>query len=355
MAALSENAGRYCPEARSGYGFIRNKSMAKRFVFTGKQAVKLETFDIAAPGAGEVRVRITCSLISTGTETIVFNRLFDEGTSWDAWIKYPFYPGYASVGHVEQTGAGVKKVSEGDCVIVRTGHASHCVVPEAGVFKVPDGIEPCSAAWFALAKITFMGAKAAGYFLGDRVLIIGAGPIGQMSTRWAAAAGAESIVVIDRIASRLDLAVAGGATAVLGKAIEECGDDVRDACDGNLPNVVMDSTGNAHVFAHGLSFADKGGRVVIMGDTGSPASQHLTSDVIMKGLKIVGAHDIHETPEWTADRIYGLFFKLLKTRRFNLENMNTHTFKGEECVEVYDMATNRRGETMGILIDWTDG
>ena len=59
-------------------------------------------------------VRINLSLMSTGTENIVFNRLFDPGTHWDEWVKYPFYPGYTAVGTVESTGAdvtGLKPVS----------------------------------------------------------------------------------------------------------------------------------------------------------------------------------------------------------------------------------------------------
>ena len=50
------------------------------------------------------------------------------------------------------------------------------------------------------------------------------------------------------------------------------------------------------------------GRLVLLGDTGTPELQHLTSDVIRRGLTIVGAHDRHAPAdpmpgiEWDARR-----------------------------------------------------
>src|SRR5438552_17204505 len=103
---------------------------AQRLVFTGKQQVRLEAFNLDPPKDNEVLVRTHFSLMSTGTENIVFNRLFDPGTHWDRWVKYPFYPGYASVGIVEATGANVAAVQVGDRVGFRQGHRSHAIVAE---------------------------------------------------------------------------------------------------------------------------------------------------------------------------------------------------------------------------------
>lgn len=244
----------------------------RRIVFTGKQQVHIEPFELDPLKEHDVRVRSHFSLMSTGTENIVFNRMFDPGTNWDNWVKYPFYPGYATVGVVEAVGAKVTSVQPGDHVGFRQGHRSHAVVAEDGCYKIPKKLPFEQAAWFALAKITFIGAKAAQYQLGDSVLIIGAGPIGQMSLRWARAAGAASIIVVDALASRLALAKAGGATAVISASIDQAREQVLAANGGKLPRVVMDSTGNAVVFATALTLAANFGRVVIMGDTGTPPS-----------------------------------------------------------------------------------
>ena len=168
--------------------------IAQRLVFPAKQKVLLEDFDPGTPGPGQVLVRSHLSLMSTGTENICFNRLFEPGTHWDEWVKYPFYPGYAMVGVVEKIGEDVTTLKPGQRVASRSNHRSHDVLPAAKCYPIPDNLPFEQAAWFALGKITFHGALAADYRLGDSVLIIGAGPIGQMSIRWARAADRKSVV-----------------------------------------------------------------------------------------------------------------------------------------------------------------
>ena len=327
--------------------------MATRLVFTGKQQVSSEEFAPGRPGEGEVLLRNVCSLMSTGTENIVFNRLFDPGTHWDNWVKYPFYPGYCAIGEVVEVGKAVDNLKLGQLVAHRGPHASERVCKAGEAYPVPEGVRPESAAWFGLAKIAFMGAKAVRYSLGDSVLVVGAGPIGQMTVRWANAVGASGLVAVDMVAARLELARRGGAGHVFAKALSESlVPEVAAACGGELPQVVVDTTGNAAVFTEALRFARKYGRVLLLGDTGAPAQQRLSPDVILKGLTIVGAHDPHTTAEWPESRIVQLFFELVGTGRFNMDGLNTHTFRPAQHAEAYRVANQERGGTMGIVFDW---
>jgi 2-desacetyl-2-hydroxyethyl bacteriochlorophyllide A dehydrogenase len=326
---------------------------ARRLVFPAKQEVLIEPFDPGKPGKDQVLIRTHLSLMSTGTENIVFNRLFDPGTHWDHWVKYPFYPGYSSVGMVEEVGEGVEHVQKGQRVAFRAGHRSVAVENAAGCFPIPDGIPSEQAVWFALAKITFHGALAARYALGDSALIVGAGPIGQMSLRWARAAGCTPIIVVDPAVHRLPLAEAGGASVVVTLPIGEAREAVLAAGGGKLPRVVVDSTGNAMVFAASLGLAANRGTVVIMGDTGVPTRQALTSDVITRGLTIVGAHDGHNTGEWNDATISRLFFSLVASGRFPMSGLTSHVFAPDQAAEAYATANRDRALTMGIVFDWS--
>src|SRR5262249_680733 len=116
--------------------------MAHRIVFTGKQQLSFEEYKPESVGEKSVAVRTLCSLMSTGTGDIVFNRLFEAGTHWDRWVKYPFYTGYSAVGEVVEIGPAVKSVKVGDRVAVRAGHASNHVVPEDSCNKVPATLDP---------------------------------------------------------------------------------------------------------------------------------------------------------------------------------------------------------------------
>ena len=326
----------------------------RRLVFTGKQQVKIEPFELEPLKENEVRVRTRFSLMSTGTENIVFNRLFDADTHWDRWVKYPFYPGYASVGVVEAVGAKVTSVQAGDMVGFRQGHRSHAIVAEDDCHKIPAGVPLEHAVWFPLGKITFHGAKAANYQIGDSVLIIGAGPIGQMSVRWARASAVASILVVDALASRLALAQAGGATAVISASIEKARDQILTANGGKLPRIVIDSTGNPVVFAAAQSLAADFGRIVVLGDTGTPGKQSLTSDMITRGLTIVGAHDTHNNAEWNDRTISQFFLSLAASGRFSLDGLNSHVFDPADCEGAYSIANRDRASTMGIIFDWSD-
>jgi 2-desacetyl-2-hydroxyethyl bacteriochlorophyllide A dehydrogenase len=329
-----------------------SSSQPRRLVFPAKQQVLIEEFDPGKPSTGQVLVRTQLSLMSTGTENIVYNRLFDPGTHWDNWVKYPFYPGYTSVGIVEALGEGVTMVKAGDRVAFRCPHRSHAVVDEASCYPIPDELSFEQAVWFALAKITFIGAKAADYRLGDTALVIGAGPIGQMSIRWAAAAGLNPIIAIDTAKSRMPLAQVGGATDVITAPITEAREALQRIGNGRLPKFVIDSTGNAAVFSAALGLVADRGKVLIMGDTGSPASQTLTTDVIMRGITIVGAHDNHNTAEWHEATIVRLFYSLVASGRFSLEGLTSHVFAPGQCAEAYLTANRDRSSTMGLIFDW---
>jgi 2-desacetyl-2-hydroxyethyl bacteriochlorophyllide A dehydrogenase len=326
--------------------------MERRLLFTGKQAVTIENFELGEPKAGELKLKTLVSLMSTGTENIIFNRNFDSGTGWDNWVKYPFYPGYTASAKVVDLGEGVKDIKKGDRVVIRRGHASGHIVPENECINIPDGISDEDAAWFGLAKISAMGAKVAKLALASSVVVVGAGPIGQMAIRWCVAAGAWPVIAVDPVAMRIELAKRGGATHGFAKPLGQAIEEINAACGGTGPDTIIDSTGHHQVFVDVLKASKRFGRVVILGDTGSPASQHLTHDVIGKGLEIVGAHDCHEVPGWDMPTITRLFFQFILNGRFNLEGLNTHKFLPDQYADAYRTANERRGETMGICFDW---
>lgn len=325
---------------------------AKRLVFEGKQQVRLEENSITELKDKDVLIKMSVTLMSTGTENIVFNRNFDAGSHWDNWVKYPFYPGYSGTGTVVAVGKEVKKFKIGDRVAGRFRHTSHITSSEDYTVHIPDKIPFEDAAWFALGKIAFHGAQVAEYKIGDSVLVVGAGPIGQMSVRWAFASGAERIIVVDPAGERLQMATRGGATATISQSVFECKEALLEANRGKLPRVVIDTTGNSQVFSAALGLAEKFGTVVILGDTGQPTKQSLTQDVITRGLRIVGAHDVHVSEKWNHITIPNLLFSLASTNRFSLSGLNTHRFKPEQCKEAYETANRDRQKTMGILFDW---
>jgi threonine dehydrogenase-like Zn-dependent dehydrogenase len=171
------------------------------------------------------------------------------------------------------------------------------------------------------------------------------------------AAGAHAVVV-DVAPLRLALARAGGAKHCIEGAVGEQLAAIASysngtGTDGAGFEVVVDTTGNPAVFAAALAAASQFGKVVLLGDTGYPTRQCLTSDMMTKGLTLMATHDHHDRDGWTQRRIDALFFDLVQRGQFNLDGLVTHEFLPSNCGDAYALASDRRSDAVGVLFDWT--
>ena len=328
--------------------------MPKRIIFPEKGRVSFEDFKLPEPGPGQIRIRTYYSLMSIGTETIILDRKYDPDTHFARIFSFPqLKTGVQALGQVEAAAADVKDFRIGDIIYMREAHGSHQVLPASVCSPVSSGIDLKSACWCGLAKTAFRAAWAGRFELGKHILIIGAGPVGQMAIRWASAAGVQTIAVVDLSGNRLTHAVRGGATLTFENNIADCMGDIQAIDNGNGPSMVVDVTGNPAVFQSALAAAAKYAKVILLGDTGYPSKQCLSSEVMTKGLTIQATHDSHDRDGWTQRRIDRLFFDLVKRDKFNLSGLITHEFSPQDCREAYALANEHRHETMGILYDWT--
>ena len=329
--------------------------MSFGIVFTGPRNAILQELELPSPGPNQLLLRSRASLISTGTELTAFSGRFDPDSHWHSWVKYPFLPGYATVAEIQSAGKEIRAPRTGERVVARLPHASHHLVEECEITYVSDSVSDEEAVWFALAKIAFTGLLVADLRMGARVVVVGAGPVGQMLLRWVAMLACE-LIVVDRNAKRLELCQSVGGSHLLQGGLEDKHNDVIKSLDGHHPEVIFDCTGNPSTLAAALAIAADHGMVVILGDTGFPALQHITSDVVLRGVKIAGAHDRHtrHLAQLKDERdVYKLFFRALSTQRFSTANLITHTFKPDQAQEAYLLAESARGATGGILFDWT--
>src|SRR5579872_4982844 len=113
----------------------------RRIVFHGAAQVACEDFAPSPCGPTQVQVRSEFTLMSTGTELIALHRVFEAGTDWDRWVRYPFVPGYACVGRVTAVGSEVAGIRVGQRVCGRFPHASLHTVDSTSLTTVPEGID----------------------------------------------------------------------------------------------------------------------------------------------------------------------------------------------------------------------
>ena len=328
--------------------------MPSRIIFPEKGKVALETFELPAPGPDDVKVRTEYSLMSIGTETIILHQRYDPDTHFAKIFSFPqLKTGVQAIGEVEELGNKVRDLEVGERIFMRMAHGSHQVLPAATCSSVPADIPPKLACWCGLAKTAFRAAWAGPFESDGNVLIVGAGPVGQMAVRWAKTNDVAEIAVVDLSAFRLGLATRGGATTVIEGDAGDHVEQTRGINKGDGPSIIVDTTGNPGVFKHALAAAPMFGKVILLGDTGFPGRQCLTSDVMSKGLTIQAVHDSHDRDGWTERRIDEKFFSCVADGRFDLSGLITHEFSPEDCARAYALADEQRESVMGILYDWS--
>lgn len=328
-------------------------------IFTGQNRLEIRREAVPDLKSGQILVEGSQSLISTGTECIVLARNFAPDTHWDGWVKYPFYPGYSHTGRILEVAPDVSNLQKGDRIAARVGHRQNFIVNADEVLPLPDNVSDEDAAWFALAAIVQNGIRRAQLELGDTVVIIGLGLLGQLAVQYARLSGAREIIAIDLAPTRLEMARNHGATHVLEMGAGEAKAVVQELTQGRLADVVFDVTGHPAVFAPALGLARRFGKLLLLGDAGTPSQQCLTPDVMIRGVRIIGAHAGDAPPVasdyhfWTRANMSQLFFDYVARDQMRVDDLVSHRFSPSEAEKAYNFLLQDRSQAMGVLFDWS--
>lgn len=130
--------------------------------------------------------------------------------------------------------------------------------------RLPDGVDWQHGALVEPLAVGLHAVNAARIALGERVLILGAGPIGLAAALWSRQAGARHVVVCDKVPARLALAARMGATATIDAGVEDVVGAIKRAAGGR-PDVVLECIGIPGAQQLAMDYAPAGGRIVIVG------------------------------------------------------------------------------------------
>lgn len=142
------------------------------------------------------------------------------------------------------------------------GMTEYVSVPEKAVVPVP-GLTPDQAAMVEFLSIGAHAVRRGGITSEDRVLVVGAGPIGVAAALFAQLAGAE-VSLIDTNAGRLDYAAKAIGlhhTATVGDGVEAW---LKGRTNGDGFDAVFDATGSARAIEKGFSYVAHGGRYILV-------------------------------------------------------------------------------------------
>ena len=103
--------------------------------------------------------------------------------------NFPAYPGYASVFRVEKCGKSVTSFRTGDIAFTMGSHRSFQLADAGGCLRVPDGLPPERAVLARLMGISMTSLITTKARSGDKVLVSGLGPVGNLCAQIFAASG----------------------------------------------------------------------------------------------------------------------------------------------------------------------
>ena len=359
---------------------------------TGKLVVE----DVPCPTlrSGRILVRNCCSLISAGTEKRmlemakkslagkalarpdlvrqVISKARTEGVI-EAYrqamnrLDTPVPLGYSSAGVVIDVAEDVTGFSVGDRVACAgSGFASHADVvsiPENLCVKIPSGVDFEHAAFVALGGIALESVRLAEVSLGERVVVIGLGLLGQLTVQLAKAAGCH-VFGVDVIPTKVQMARKHGAAggAVIGQS------DVQKAAREFAPRgadavIIMAATPSNDPLELAAAVARERAPIVAGGLVGL----HIPRETFFeKELRLIvsrawgpGVFDASYTERgidypfayarWTAKRNLEEF---LAQRAVTVDHLITHRVPIEQAVETYDLILKGQEPYIGILITY---
>ncbi|MDR2394407.1 MAG: zinc-dependent alcohol dehydrogenase family protein [Treponema sp.] len=315
----------------------------KALVIEKPGTAQVKTVPVRPVGDYEVRIQVKASGIC-GTDVHIYRGEYLG--------SYPVIPGHEFSGIVVEVGDKVTRFKQGDHVAIEPniscdnchaclnnrqnfcahwdgvgvtlpgGMAEYAVVPEKGVFSI-GSLPFLYGAFVEPLSCVLYGIQRARIQLGDRVAILGAGPIGILLAQVIQLQGSSNITQIDKNQSRLELARISGAQRI-GSSLEEL---EREAYD-----VVVEAAGSAFLMEQSLRYVRKGGTLLWFGVPKRDAVVSLPAFTFFeKGLTILSSY--------TSVRNSIQAVRLLEAGRIDVSKLVSHQLslveftKGVEIIE----------------------
>ncbi len=284
--------------------------------FTGPRRVELRPGEPLPPLApGEVKARALHSGLSQGTELLLYRgqgpQRFDPSLDAPGTPLYPRRYGYSWVGEIVESRTQGTEV--GQRIFALRPHGDvHVLRPEA-MRRIPPSIPSARATLAANMETALTVVWDAGIAIGDRVLVLGGGMVGLLTSMLAKAAGATRVTVVEPSPRRGQAALALGADEVFTPGQDE----PRGDCD-----VVVEATGDPACLDRAIAHAGLEATIVVAsfyGERHSPVA--LGAEFHRRRLQLkasqVSRIPSAKTARWDAERRFAVVLEKLSDPRLD--------------------------------------
>ena len=336
--------------------------MSRALFLHGPNDARVAPFNLRDGRAGETLIEVA-SVGLCGSDL----HYFKDGGIGAAVIHTPFVPGHEFGGYLcedideldlkaGQLVAVDPNRACGQCEWCHEGHPNLCPnvefigappfdgamtqriwVPKSQLVPLPESFDALDAAMLEPLGVAIHAVGLAKPRLGERVGVLGCGPIGLLMIQTLKAAGAGEIFACDPLAHRRDMALTIGADPVGAEVA-----DIVAATQGGAP-LVVEATNSPHGFRDAVSATRIGGRVVLVGIPDGDTYSLSAADARRRGLKIKFARRMGE--------VYAVAVRFLAERRVDVRSIVSHRIGLEEAPGVFAALARNEPGYIKVIID----
>jgi L-iditol 2-dehydrogenase len=299
-------------------------------VLNAPQQIDVVDEPVREPAADEVLLRIaSCGVCAS------------ELDMWrgKADIAYPRFPGHEVSGTVERLGTGVDGFALGDPVaawVTERGFAEY--VPVRAEYCFPAGSVPLDLALAEPLACALNAVELAAPALGDDLVVIGAGFMGNLVQKLVQLKGPRHVIVADTRPDALERAARLGATRTVDVRRESIVDVVREATGGAGADVSFEVTGAQGALLSLGEVTRMSGKVAIVGYHQGGTRELPLASWNWMAFQIVNAH-FRDVDTIMSGMRAGM--RLLTSGRLALDDLVTHRFALEDVNEAFALAVEK--------------
>jgi L-iditol 2-dehydrogenase len=338
----------------------------RQAVMTRPGSIEIRDIPRPAPGEGEVLLRVK-RIGVCGSDIHVWHGLHP-------YTAYPVVQGHEVSALIEELGPGVDssklkvgmpvtfmpQITCGKCYSCRSGAYHICdslrvmgfqapgaaqdYFPVAAdkIVPLPSGLSEESGAMIEPLSVAVHALRRGGGASAKKVVVVGAGPIGNLVAQVAKAQGAREVLVMDKSAYRLSLALECGVDHAVNASSELLAAAIEKRFGADKADLILECVGAEPTMTQAVTAARKGTTIVVVGVFGVKPLVDLGL-VQDRELSLVGT--LMYKAEDYADAV-----KLAASGKMALDRLVTDRYKFEDYAEAYRYIEKAGDKAMKVMI-----
>lgn len=331
----------------------------KKLVATEPRVAALKDYEDREILSNEAKVKVEFAAPKHGTELADFRGTtpFIDGKFDSEWqvftqrepdeprgIEFGDLPiGNMFVGTITEIGSDVTEYQVGDRVCSYGPVKETQIVNAVNNYKLRKMSKDASAlnaVCYDPAQFALGGIRDANVRMGDNVVVIGLGAIGQLAIQMAKKSGAAIVIGIDPIEKRREVALKYGADYCLDSMSCDAGMEIKRLTDKRGADAILETSGNVHALQSALKGLAYGGTLAYLAFAKPfPAGLWLGQEAHYNYGKIIFSRACSEPnpeyPRWSRKRIEDVVWDMLMSGELDCSEIIDPIVPFEESPEAF--------------------